>query len=295
MVVFARYYSCLLVHLLFVSVTVPAVGGKRNLKASSRAPPELFSALQDASATSASVNVSDNKVSDIQENDLWGIRDMLLMGYGAVFMKPNSTGMEEVRKAVISLMDHLPLFHPVKKCREAIDGVNTKYACKDNEPKLRGASTASALSMRVKDVAEASWKCLEGHPTLGPFSKDFFLTTDAHGALREAIVDEKSTDQTQSVEGMYGKNPTIKDDAKIALSACKTTKWDRACSYWSAFHTMAFRADLTGMGQTYLRIVLPIIAGGALGCGGCTMHFRLMNLYGLSKHMDEDFDTLRVF
>eukprot|EP00928_Gymnodinium_smaydae_P052600 TRINITY_DN3660_c0_g1_i1.p1 TRINITY_DN3660_c0_g1~~TRINITY_DN3660_c0_g1_i1.p1 ORF type:complete len:271 (+),score=34.49 TRINITY_DN3660_c0_g1_i1:33-845(+) len=268
---FARFLSWLLIYPLFFNV--PAIGGKLNFEV--RAPV-----------------ISDNKVSDIQENDLWAIRDLILMGYGAVFMKPGSQGMEEARQATVSLLDHLPLFHPVQKCRDAIDAVNQKYALND-DPQLRGGSSFPDLSMRIKEAAQASWGCLKGHPRLGRFSNKFFT---GRVALRSEVVDNNCTDAQKVNDVAHdARNPYMTGEARKALSACRTTKWFRACSYWVSFHTMAFRADLMGMGQRFLQIIFPIVVSGALGCGGCTTHFRSINMYGLSKHLYEDFDERRLF
>lgn len=70
------------------------------------------------------------------------------------------------------------------------------------------------------------------------------------------------------------------------LGACKPDSPEdlRACSYWSAFHALALRADILGAIPENRNLNLPnrlfgsivrIVAGGALFCGGCTVHFRM--------------------
>jgi len=49
----------------------------------------------------------------------------------------------------------------------------------------------------------------------------------------------------------------------------RKTAWLRACSYWSAFHALALRADALGKWTNELfGSIVRIIAGGALFCGG---------------------------
>lgn len=48
------------------------------------------------------------------------------------------------------------------------------------------------------------------------------------------------------------------------------TKWLRACSYWTAFHSMALRADALGgdLPNQLFGTIIRLISGGALWCGG---------------------------
>jgi hypothetical protein len=48
------------------------------------------------------------------------------------------------------------------------------------------------------------------------------------------------------------------------------TKWLRACSYWTSFHSMALRADALGedFPNQLFGAIAKIVAGGALFCGG---------------------------
>jgi len=50
----------------------------------------------------------------------------------------------------------------------------------------------------------------------------------------------------------------------------RKTAWLRACSYWSAFHALALRADFKGgdLPNKLFGSIVRIIAGGALFCGG---------------------------
>lgn len=159
-------------------------------------------------------------------------------------MQPNSTGQEEVQKSVEAFAAMLPEIHPRAACRQAIKSA------------LGGDS--SGLK-RLRQAADASLSCLPAKFEKDDFS-DFFNADDPSGNFYE--------------EAREARNPEVLDTD--ALGVCKESLWSRTCSYWSALHLMALRADLLNKGTQFLRAVIPLLAGGALLCEGCSLHFRLL-------------------
>lgn len=193
--------------------------------------------------------------SGIVANDLWGIRDLLLVGYAAVFMVDGSSGKAEVRQHVSDFALMLPHLHPHEPCRLAL-----------------GEALARAERGReeVFSAASAAWSCLPAQ-----FTADFFKYPFDADAVDDS---ERAYD---------GRMPTIRDPS--LLGVCRGSQWPRACSYWVSMHLLAYRADALGMGESFLRAITAILAGGATMCGGCTLHFRALNSPALSLAMVRDF------
>jgi len=57
-------------------------------------------------------------------------------------------------------------------------------------------------------------------------------------------------------------------------------------------HLLAARADLLLLGHELLDALVPILAGGATFCGGCTKHFRALTKPLLSPAMVQDFSDV---
>jgi len=199
---------------------------------------------------------TDTGPGNIQPNDLWAIHDMLLLGYHAVFMKPDTAGSKEVQRASIELANMLPELHPVEACRKQIET----------------AISGQNESMQVLRAAEASWSCLPAKFTETSF-------TSAFVGLHESREAYKAAKRTRM--------PHLEPDDHV-LGACKDSRWPRTCSYWSSMHLLSYRADRKGKGQQFLAAIVPLIAGGMTLCQGCTMHFRVLNAPALSDAFRTD-------
>lgn len=81
-------------------------------------------------------------------------------------------------------------------------------------------------------------------------------------------------------------------DQNHKLGACRGSSWPRACSFWSSFHAMGVLADAQGTGDQLMKAISPIIAGGALYCGGCTLHWRYLNKHMLPTELHDVGDLL---
>jgi len=188
-------------------------------------------------------------------NDLWGIHDLLMVGYASVFMKRGSPGHHEVQGSAMKLARLIAKVHPYEPCRTAI-----RMALIDNGLGPQG----------IVKAAQASLSCLPAK----------FSEADIHSVFTEEFMLDPSKWTVAALPAP--------DTAK--LGECAKTTWHRTCSYWVSFHTMAYRADGLGLGDEFLAALVPVIAGGATGCAGCTLHFR--ELYGLvlSKDVDDGLD-----
>lgn len=191
-------------------------------------------------------------------NDLWGIHDLLLMGYRAPFMKPGSAGLQEVQASAVELAGLLPQVHPHAPCRQ----------------RIHEAVAAAAGEARVVQAAQAAWDCLPAQFT--PASFDIAFTAEG----------------LDSNPGLAGdaRNPKVLNPA--VLGACAGTLWHRTCSYWVSLHAMAYRADALQLGPTFLHHALTVLAGGATMCGGCTLHLRVLHKPVLSASVISDLGEL---
>lgn len=196
-------------------------------------------------------------IHDIIANDLWAIHDMLLVGYGAVFMIPQSGGYWDVQDSSVEFASILKDLHPFEACRTMI-GLELK---KDYDKKTK-----------VIAVANATWSCLPAN-----FNRTFF---------EQPFVPEY-LDENRA--GIYaGRFPTVRKPYMDLLGSCSDSPWPRTCSYWTALHLMAYRADALMLSNRFLRIMTSLIAGGITMCGGCTLHFRVLLARLLSKNLEED-------
>jgi len=201
-------------------------------------------------------------LSGITPNDLWGVHDLLLVGYGGVFMKLDTPGALEVKQAAVELAKLLPQLHPVSECRAAISEV------------LDSNTEDQAM---VSAAAEASWKCL-------PAAKD---TPEFKDAMWSPFTEASLWDNMKA----FASRMTEPRHSDI-LGQCQDSGWKRTCSYWSSLHLMAYRADVLKLGAEFLRAVFPLLASGVTMCGGCTLHFRAIHKPVLSPALESDFGSI---
>eukprot|EP00931_Biecheleriopsis_adriatica_P037203 TRINITY_DN21352_c0_g1_i1.p1 TRINITY_DN21352_c0_g1~~TRINITY_DN21352_c0_g1_i1.p1 ORF type:complete len:261 (-),score=54.02 TRINITY_DN21352_c0_g1_i1:473-1255(-) len=187
-------------------------------------------------------------------DDFWALRDLLLIGGAGIFMEQSSYGHKEIQQSAQDLASMLPELHPVRECREMI------------QQSLRGESGDEGL----KAAAAAAWACLPAKFNEKSFDVSYKGDTGNH---------EEDAHQA--------KMPKLRDESM--LGACKGSQWPRTCSYWSSLHAMALRADALGLSQKFLAAVLPLLAGGATLCEGCTLHLRALHKPVLSDALLRDY------
>lgn len=202
-------------------------------------------------ATNETVNI---KPSGTVPNDLWALHDLLLIGYSGVFMRDGSSGKEQVRQHAVDLARLLPQLHPHEPCRQKL--TEALSGCTEDKE-------------TVVIAAEMSWTCLPGKFTASSFSKAY--TAKDIDSLTGAII---------------AKMPTLLEPE--ALGVCRGSQWPRACSYWASLHSMALRADALGLGRNLLRAIMPVLAGGATLCNGCTLHLKALHKPVLSEAVMND-------
>jgi len=179
----------------------------------------------------------------INNLDLWGIRDLLLLGKAAPLLPDDSPHRPAVQAGADSLAEMLSQIHPVPACRTAI---------------------GDAGSLEAK--AAACWSCL--------------------GLTKANFTDPYDPDKDKYQNSA---NTATKFDDK--LGACSGSRWPRACSFWSSFHAMSVLADAQD-NKDYLDAISRIVAGGALYCGGCTLHYRYLMKHMLPTDLNDVRDTL---
>lgn len=131
--------------------------------------------------------------------------------------------------------------------------------------------TAVRDAVSLEDKAAACWKCLDLSP------QNFTSPYLPHkNGFQNAANTQVNFDADQN----------------HLLGACRESKWPRACSYWSSFHAMGVLADVHGIGDQLMKAISPIIAGGALYCGGCTLHWRYLNKHMLPAELHDVGDLL---
>lgn len=219
-----------------------------------------LSVLHPAGLQSAASNISLHterrpKAESIVPNDLWAVHDLLLAGYGAIFMKDGSAGKQEVKDATMEFALLLPKLHPHEPCRTALATA------------LYGSGQVGEASLKA--AARASWECLPGGLADADFEDPF----------TEGMVDDSNA--------AFKARMTRLLDVSL-LGACKESRWPRTCSYWTSLHAMAYRADGQQMAGAFLKAVVPVLAGGATLCGGCTLHLRSLLKDVLSQNVLDD-------
>merc|ERR1712113_1240915 len=85
-------------------------------------------------------------VQEIIPNDLWGIHDILYVGFSAVFMEPGSKGKAEVQKRAVDLTNLLPFLPPHEPCRASL--------------KVALSNVSLPAKERIRAAGSAAWSCL---------------------------------------------------------------------------------------------------------------------------------------
>jgi len=172
-------------------------------------------------------------------------------------MAADSDGKKEVRQHAVDLARLLSQLHPHAPCRQML--TEALNGCTEDKE-------------AVVIAAEVSWACLPGKFTASSFSS----------AFTAAKID--------SFEGaIIARMPKLLEHtASETLGVCRGSQWPRACSYWSSLHSMALRADALGLSRNLLRAALPLLAGGATLCNGCTLHLKALNKPVLSEAVMND-------
>lgn len=157
----------------------------------------------------------------------------------------------------------LPAIHPLERCRERFAQI------------LGGTAGSPVLTEVTNDmhinVTGEAWHCLAlvEEDFKNPFLPNAIGNFEAYKAA-------KMTVPKRTLNGL-----------------CGQSAWPRTCSYWVSMHLLAARADLLLLGHQLLDALIPILAGGATFCGGCTKHFRALTKPMLSPALVQDFS--RVF
>eukprot|EP00658_Telonema_sp_P-2_P079220 TRINITY_DN7599_c0_g1_i2.p1 TRINITY_DN7599_c0_g1~~TRINITY_DN7599_c0_g1_i2.p1 ORF type:complete len:228 (+),score=60.95 TRINITY_DN7599_c0_g1_i2:242-925(+) len=225
--------------LLTISTRPVAAGGRKWSR--SRLALGLGSAVVLVAAGVAVVVVLASRLSGddgsaaIMANDLWGLHDLLLVGFSAVFEANSTGGKSAIQQAALNLTQMLPTLHPVGKCRTALSAIIANR-------ELEGESL-------VAEMALASWECLPHQYTEGDFSATFSPECVSNVSLAK-----------------QAKNPKVLPPANAQLSSCRHSGWDRTCSYWSAIHTLALQAEANSV--ELLPVLVMVLWGGVTQCSG---------------------------
>jgi len=159
--------------------------------------------------------------------------------------------------------------HPVASCRKSL--LRNVAACAhdgcDDETlvEIQAAESWACINI-TEDMIQPTCRGTDPCPDEPP-PRPFTRFRDDNGSL------------IQSAAVMPYRNFVLKDAPPLGACSQQWThgsepegnsRWLRACSFWSSFHTMALRADALG-GDKPNRLfgaLVRIIAGGALWCGG---------------------------
>lgn len=234
--------------------------------------------------------------------DMLGVHDLLLLGYWGVMTngphhrewadakvetmvsEENSTylewfktrdrmkktgdfeGLLAVQGAAVDLAHLLPYLHPVPHCRKSFSDVIK--ACRQDK--------ACGEEDFITRMAAEAWECIgikehhiiptcegKGECSGSPITS---LRNSDGSILQVKNILPYSNFRVEGIELGVCQHGPVGDDGYPTGS----TKWVRACSYWTAFHSLALRADALGghLPNILLGAVMRIVAGGALWCGG---------------------------
>lgn len=192
---------------------------------------------------------------DIIPNDLWALHDLIIVGYGAPFVSTEAA-KSEVQEAGKKLVDLMPDLHPYPACRLEVGNVLNQTEANDE--------------VKLVSAIQALWNCLPAK----------FTADDFNNSLTENYL-------SANMDAFYEARMTVPKDPSV-LGACRESKWPRTCSLWSGLHTMALRADALQKGNEFISAVIPILAGGATLCGGCSAHFKALHKPILSQALRDD-------
>lgn len=215
-------------------------------------------------------------------------------------------GLKQARNGAYVLAKLVKDLHPVEECRS-----NFLTNCQKHELALQGLECSSTLTCKeldkrpaVEDFIEQqaliAWNCVgvEEKDVVASGMKDLKRETTEAELCPEPPCPKPLTklrpngvDLIDGAEVLGYRNFQLRNGDK--LGAChqpfgtggnqplgdhlrgRRTAWLRACSYWSAFHTLALRADALAWNNKHqdfrgylFGAIVRVIAGGALFCGG---------------------------
>jgi len=201
-------------------------------------------------------------------------------------------GLREARDGAIMLAKILKDVHPVAECRKAfasnehqvsllqvnqlpaIVGMSEEDLRNEKLVELQAASAWACIGIQESDVVP----CGNGRQCGTEGWKPLTKIREADGSIVSwdkvnpyRNFELKMGHELGACKQPYGTGgPVDEEKYKERVRLGGKTAWLRACSYWSAFHTMGLRADALGhhLPNYLFGAVLRIIAGGALFCGG---------------------------
>jgi len=202
-------------------------------------------------------------------------------------------GLKEPRKGAVMLAKIVKDLHPVKECRDRFKQNEQEAGTDDLKlVELQAATAWDCVGVQESDVIVCGFDgrgC--GETGQRPLTK--IRHSETHKLINWEEMDEyrnfelKIGDklgacfQPEGTGGpkkarewiqTYRENATkiFKERIHYGKATQRKTAWLRACSYWSAFHALALRADALGaeFPNQLLGSIVRIVAGGALFCGG---------------------------
>jgi hypothetical protein len=246
-------------------------------------------AVSGAGGESAQKNVSNASYSKIanttvataeldqgKPNDLFSVRDFIVVGWSAVFVHDPllTEGAYRIRELVLDFIKMLPHVHPYEPCRKAFgeivannsEVINHSYdepACWWNK-----TNQSEAEAMVILPAAQAAWDCLPAK-----FQEEDFAST----WNETSKTGEEGSTGTFTPDFIHqcgwheqGMKPSLAPEKQEMLGTCRTTKWTRTCSYWTSMHLMMALAESqsVALGGKLLMTLFQIIFGGATMCRG---------------------------
>lgn len=198
-------------------------------------------------------------------------------------------GLKEARKGAIMLATIIHDLHPVKQCRthfsENMEKRNRNEISDEELVELQAATAWACVGVLETDVVPCGWDgTLCEQTTQKPLTKLRYQMGNKTGKL----IEWEDMEEYRNFELKNGKDlgacyqpfgtggpkqlqiETFKDRINFGTDTQRKTAWLRACSYWSAFHALALRADALGgkLPNQLFGSIIRIVAGGALFCGG---------------------------
>jgi hypothetical protein len=195
----------------------------------------------------------------------------------------------QTQQAAVDLALLVQDIHPWGPCREAfaknVHRCNRVAATPGRRRRrpcpLRPRCTDEEL---VTSQAAVAWSCVGIREEMLTVACDGNQTKECVGKPMTSLRDPENPDAVRQVSSSEPyRNYVINGDAvESPLGVCwqggpgeqgyatGNTKWLRACSFWTAFHSMALRADALGgdFPNQLFGTIIRLISGGALWCGG---------------------------
>jgi len=203
-------------------------------------------------------------------------------------------GLKETRKGAVTLAKIIKDLHPVKACRDEFEQNEQDAGSNDEQlVEMQAATAWSCVGVQETDVI----LCGDDGRHCGEFTTAKPLTKIRHEGTNTLFAWEEM-EKYRNFELKIGNKlgacfqPLGTGGPKKQMYSSRTfkpnadkifkerigygtenqrkTAWLRACSYWSAFHALAIRADAKGgiFPNQLLGSIVRIISGGALFCGG---------------------------